>query len=220
MRQTCESCLGNEKSMEINLPVEIQHHRRRRFLLRLVTSRIADLFDAEDADQRLPKSIVISLDIFLHQSLGDTLYARLDQEAQEILNEIPYAQDRDIWTHLSGGRRYRNFGIRLLVRLLTTFREFERGRSHLVTLITKHSRPISSDGSPNRTLLDADFACLFGAIFSDLFEMADSKENQTWLEYLCGSGSSELILTCYARFAILWAVVEEYPDELLLEELA
>ena len=107
-----------------------------------------------------------------------------------------------------------------MVRLLTAFREFERGRSHLVTLITKHSRPISSDGSPKRTFLDADFACLFGAIFSDLFEIADSEENQTWLEYLCGSGSSELILTCYARFAILWAVVEEYPDELLLEELA
>ena len=32
MQQTCDSCLGNQPSMEINLPVKIQHHRRRRFL--------------------------------------------------------------------------------------------------------------------------------------------------------------------------------------------
>ena len=154
------------------------------------------------------------------KALGDTLYARLDQETQQILYEIPSVQDRNIWTHLLGDRRYRNFGIRLLVRLLTAFCEFERGRSHPVTLITKHSRTISSDGSPNRNFPDADFARLFGSIFSDLFEIGDSEENQTWLEYLCGSGFGELILTCYARFAILWAVVEEYLDELLLEELA
>ncbi len=154
------------------------------------------------------------------KALGDTLYARLDQEAQQILHEIPSVQDRDIWTHFLGDRRYRNNGIRLLVRLLTAFREFERGRSHLVTLITKHSHSISSDGSPNRTFPNADFARFFGSIFSDLFEIGDSEENQTCLEYRCGSGSGELILTCYARFAILLAVVEEYSDELPLEELA
>ena len=220
MQQTCDSCLGNQPSMEINLPVKIQHHRRRRFLLRLVTSRIADLFDTQDPDHRLSRSVVTGLDIFLHQSLGDTLYAQLDQEAKKILDEIPSAQDRDIWTHLSGDRRYRNFGLRLLVRLLMALREFERGRSHLVTLITKHQGTLSSDGRPNRSFSDADFARLFGAVFSDLFELTESEDSQTWLEYLCGSGSSELILSCYARFAILWSIVEEAPEELLLEELA
>jgi len=220
MQETCDSCLGNQPSMEMNLPVKIQHHRRRRFLLRLVTSRIADLFDAEDPDQRLSRSVVTGLDIFLHQSLGDTLYAQLDQEAKEILNEIPSTRDRDIWAHLSSDRRYRNFGLRLLVRLLMGFREFERGRSHLVTLITKHQGPLSSDGRPNRGFSDADFARLFGAIFSDLFELTETEDSQTWLEYLCGNGSSELILSCYARFAILWSVVEEYPEELVLKELA
>ena len=66
MQQTCDSCLGNQPSMEINLLVKIQHHRRRRFLLRLVTSRIADLFDSEDPDHRLSRFVVIGLDIFLH----------------------------------------------------------------------------------------------------------------------------------------------------------
>lgn len=203
--------------MEVNQPVKIQHHRRRRFLLRLVTSRIADLFDIEELDHRLSRSV---LDIFLHQSLSDTLYAQLDQEAKEILAEFPFARDRDIWTHLSGDRRYRNFGLRLLVRLLMGFREFERGRSYLVTLISKHQGTLSSDGRPNRSFSDADFARLLGAVLSDLFELTESEDSQTWLEYLCGSGSSELILSCYPRFAILWSIVEEAPAELLLKELA
>ena len=116
---------------------------------------------------------------FSTKSLGDTLYAQLDQEAKEILDEIPSAQDRDIWTHLSGDRRYRNFGLRLLVRLLIGFREFERGRSHLVTLITKHQGTLSSDGRPNRSFSDADFARLFGAVFSDLFELTEPEDSQT-----------------------------------------
>ena len=206
--------------MEINLPVRIQHHRRRQFLLRLVTSRIADFFDTEEPDHRLSWSVVTGLDIFLQQSLGDTLYAQLDQEAEEILAEIPSARDRDIWTHPSGNRRYRNFGLRLPVRLLMGFREFERGRSYLVALISKHQGTLSSDGRPNRSFSDADFARLFGAFLSDLFELTDSKNSQTWLEYLWGSGSSDLILSCYARFAILWSIVEEAPAELLLKELA
>ena len=100
------------------------------------------------------------------------------------------------------------------------FREFERGRSHLVILITKHQGTLSSDGRSNRSFSDADFAGLFGGVFSDLFELTESEDSQTWLEYLCGSGSSDLILSCYARFAILWSIVEEAPEELLLEELA
>ena len=70
MQQACDSCLGNQPSMEIDLPVKIQHHRRRRFLLHLVTSRIADLFDIEDPDHCLSRSVVIGLDIFLHQIIG------------------------------------------------------------------------------------------------------------------------------------------------------
>ena len=123
MQQTCDSCLGNQPSMEINMPVKIQHRRRRRSLLRLVTSRIADLFDTQDPDHGLSRSVVTGLDIFLHQSLGDSLYAQLDQEAKEILDKIPSVQDRNIWTHLSGDRRYRNFGLRLLVWLLMGFRD-------------------------------------------------------------------------------------------------
>jgi hypothetical protein len=96
----------------------------------------------------------------------------------------------------------------------------ERERSHLVTLITKHQGTLTSDGQPNPSFSDADFARLFGAVFSDLFELTESEDSQTWLEYLCGSGSSELILTCFARFAIPWSIVEEGPEELLLEELA
>ncbi|MEC7395803.1 MAG: hypothetical protein VX639_01440, partial [Pseudomonadota bacterium] len=179
MQQTCDSCLGNQPSMEINLPVKIQHHRRRRFLLRLVTSRIADLFDTQDPDHRLSRSVVTGLDIFLHQSLGDSLYAQLDQEAKEILDKIPSVQDRNIWTHLSGDRRFRNFWLRLLVLLLMALREFERGRSHLVTLITKHQGTLSSDGRPNRSFSDADFARLFGAVFSDLFELTEPEDSQT-----------------------------------------
>ncbi|MEL0112868.1 MAG: hypothetical protein VW835_14155, partial [Rickettsiales bacterium] len=139
MRQTHRTGLKQRDNSE-NAPAQSRPQtRRKRFLLRLVASKVSSQFERPGkALDGLPRDMVAGLEIFMRQTLGDVLYQRLEQESREIIQEFPSEVDAELWGHLISDRRYRNYSLRLMMRLIADFREFERGRSHFVTLVGKH----------------------------------------------------------------------------------
>ncbi len=223
MRQTHRTGLRQRDNSE-NAPAQSRPQtRRKRFLLRLVASKVSSQFERPGkALDGLPRDMVAGLEIFMRQTLGDVLYQRLEQESREIIQEFPSEVDAELWGHLISDRRYRNYSLRLMMRLIADFREFERGRSHFVTLVGKHQGAAATGRGVRIEFTDAQFVRVFAAIFGDVFEFVESSENRIWLDYLCGDGSARFVQDVYRQFAQMrdrTEIIQE-PEPLLLQDSA
>lgn len=223
MRENCTQCRTAAASAEGQAAVVHPPFRRERLLLRLLTAKVAPLFAPGAPGERVvPRQFTVGFDLYLHQVFGDSLYALLNQEARDIMNAIHADADHEVWTNLMSERRYRNFGLRLLVRLCAAFADFERGRTHLTTAVAKHLR--SSDPTEGRAdaFVDADFAVVFSALFGDLFEFVGQEENRIWLDYICGPGTADAVRATHLEFSnrVVAALPREVAPDLPLVKIA
>ena len=216
------SCAVCHAELESDIREDI-NSRRRFFLLRLLTSRVAPFFKPDvTGETPVSREFVVGFDLFLRHTFGDTMYDLLNEEAGKIMRALPSDIDSQIWLHLMADERYRNFGLRLLTKLQFGFEDFARGRAHFMTIVGKHGGGGHTANGLAKEFTDQAFATIFSALFGDLWEFVETEENRIWLDYLCGFGAAESVRRTCANFSFSMMALMPEPDmpELLLSEPA
>lgn len=217
MRNTCDlSRSGTDHLNDVAVD-----NRRQYFLLRHLTARVVPFFRQDNSGETtISREFVISFDLFLRHTFGETIYELLNEEAAKIIRALPSEIDGQVWLHLMADQRYRNFGLRLLTKLHAAFDDLSRGRSHFMTIVGRHRGGGINASGLAKEFTDTEFATIFSALFGDLWEFLETEENHTWLDYLSGTDASDSVLQTYMNFSlsIMALVPESDAPELLLSE--
>lgn len=133
-RDNCVACadrLSRSAFAEAIMPKTIERpvqDRREDFLLRLVVAfHPAGVAEKPDPDSlTLPRHAMGRYGAFLREVLGSLAYADLNAEASRLLTRFPSTADRDLRAALFAHAPSRVLLMKVLIRLLNRFANFER----------------------------------------------------------------------------------------------
>jgi len=161
--------------------------RRSRFLLRLITGRVSNLFASKNP--KLPKSIIEGLDQFLIKAFGQVVYDELNAEADDMLRGIPTGDDEEMWRQIRATPHWRRFAETILIRILFRFEDFPSGKKRFMLIVGRVMQDVSKF-----TFTDSHFNLIFAALFGDLlYELQNDEQRVRW-DFMFGDGTSARLM--------------------------
>ncbi len=178
--------------------------RRNKFLLRLLIGKISHLLsDHTGRRQIIPRAFLHGFDEYLQLLLGEHVYAELNPQAQELLDQISSDDDFHIWSRILDDDDYRCFSYKILGRILVKFGNFARGRRNFIGIINTAitDNMIGTAKYDGRDVFsESHFSLVFTTLFSDLFEAAQSEEGSEVLDTAVEKGTARIIREIYRAY--------------------
>lgn len=158
--------------------------RRRRFLLRLVASRVSHLCTGKTAV--MPRSLFEGLDSYLIKAFGPAMYGESNAEANQMLGALDITDDARMWIGIRRNLQWRRFVDTIFIRILLRFENFPQGRKTFTNIIdmTMQEQSRFSFG-------EEQFFAVFEALFADLWtDLQDEDQRVRW-DFLFGDGATK-----------------------------
>ncbi len=193
VEENCRAChLAQQQAGAVQ-----KDHRRNRFLLRLVVSRVSRRFSGDKAT--MPRSLIEGLDRYMKKAFGPIMYDELNLEADQILSDLNVDDDRVMWDRIRKTPQMRRFVDTIFIRILFRFENFANGQKIFTNIIDRTMQEIS-----HTSFHDDDFYAVFEDLFSHLWGELQLEENRLRWDFLFGDGTSKRLSIILGQGLARW----------------
>jgi len=170
----------------------ISYDDRSKFLLRILYSKVYELFRIDEKNSSLPNSIIYGFEEYLNRRFGEVVYEDLNMSAEKVLRKYRNVDGSALWDKLVQNHEDYIFLVKVLVRFMICFESFQKSKGNFLIIVNKFST--------STELSEADFFTIFEALFGFLFEIVEDENECLKLDFLLGDGTSAKIVSIENSF--------------------